>query len=303
VRCALAGRVPFPRDTPIQGNGGRALARFTGADVTVTVSELTLAATPRARIETGTPRGSVRIRGLVDAARLPVVTTTRLALAEGHLWIGERRLVSITAVTNDHLTVQRAASPPLSGTFSASTTCAALSLGPGTPPGWSPPGDARGYVLRQGTLELYDAPQGRSLAVLSKAAGPDAVLFFGSEERGGFVHVERHADLVVDAWARTASLSALPRGETLDQVAPPSSTSSVARLALPGEPRVVRTAREVPLRATARDAEATIGSIAPDTETLVVDVMAGWASVLPRSLDVMPAEGGQFWAKTADLGW
>lgn len=302
LRCALTGRVPVPRDTPIRSDRGRVIARFTGAEVTVTTTELTLATPPRARLETGTARGSFRIRGLVEAAKLPVVTAAPLAVAVGHLWIGERRAVAVTAVNPARVQVQRAASPPLNGTFSASTTCDGLSLDARPPPGWSPPGDARGYALRESSLELFAAPGGRSVGMLTKAPGPDAVLFFGGEERDGFVHVERHADLVVDAWARAASLSPLPRGETLDELAPATTTSVSARVALAGVPRSVRTAREVPLRAVARDAEPTIGSIAPDTETVVVDEMAGWVSVLPKTLELIAAEGGHLWAKKGDLG-
>ncbi|HEV8548946.1 MAG TPA: hypothetical protein VGQ57_07960, partial [Polyangiaceae bacterium] len=302
VRCALSGRAEFARDTPIQSADGHAIARFTGGELAVTVSELTLAERPRAHLETGSGRGSFRVRGFVSAAALPVVTTQALPIIARHLWIAEQRSVSIQGVAGEKVRVEHAAAPPLTGTYSAVTTCAALSLAPATPPGWSPPGDARGYVLRQGTLELFDAPQGTSVGMLRKAPDQDAVLFFSTEQNGGFVHLERHADLGVDAWARTAALAPLPRGETMDQLAPPASARTTARFALPGEPRVVRTSREVPLRANARDADAPIGSIAPDTETYVVDVMAGWASVLPRSLELMGPEGGQIWAKKSDLG-
>jgi len=116
------------------------------------------------------------------------------------------------------------------------------------------------------------------------------------------VHIERHADIVVDAWAKTYELSALPRGETMDQLALPSTQRGVARLAVAGTPRVVKVTREIPLRTTPRDNDAVIGTIAPDTETYVVDTMGPWVSVLPRTLDVMPPEGGQFVAKKSDIG-
>jgi len=302
VACALSGRAPFSPNTIIQNADGKAIARLSGADVTLSVSQLTLAAHPQARIVTGTPRESFRVRGLVDAAKLPLVTTVPLPVRPGHLFIGERRGVAIQKVERDRLTVQRVASKPLEGTFSAVTSCSALSLDAATPPGWTPPGSARGYALRQSSLELYDAPGGSAFGVLNKAADHDAVLFFSTEESGGYVHIERHADIVVDAWAKTYALSALPRGETMDQLATPPTQRGVARLAVPGEPRIVKTTREIPLRAAARDADAVIGTIAPDTETYLLDVMAGWVSVLPRALDVMPAEGGQFWAKKTDLG-
>jgi hypothetical protein len=302
VRCALSGRAQLPLNTPLQGPDGRAIARFSGADAALGVSELTLSARPRARVETGAPRGSFRLRGWVDASKLPLYTAARVAIAEGHLWIGERRPVSVVGVASDKLKIQKVAAPPLEQTFTAWTTCAGLTLEPGTPPGWSPPGDARGYALHKDALELYASPQGSAVGVLYKAPGAGAVLFFGSEQSAGWVRVERHGDVSVNAWAKASELTALPRGETLDQLATLPSLRGPARLALPSEPRVVRTTREVPLRAAAKETEPLLGVIGADTETYVIDVMAGWVSVLPKAMDVMPVEGGQFWVKKTDLG-
>jgi hypothetical protein len=302
VRCAISGRAQLPLNTPIQGADGRAIARFSGADAALSVTELTLAQSPRARIETGAPRGSFRLRGFVEAAKLPFYTTQRIPIAAGNLWIGERRSVSVIGVAPDKLKIQKIAAPPLMQTFTVWTTCAALTLEAGTPPGWSPPGDARGYALRKDSLELYGSPQGSAVGVLYKAPDTGAVLFFSSEQSAGWVRVERHGDIGVNAWAKASELTALPRGETMDQLATLPSLRGPARLALPSEPRVVRTTREVPLRAAAKDTDPLIGAIGADTETYVIDVMAGWVSVLPKAMDVMPTDGGQFWVKKTDLG-
>jgi len=302
VRCSLAGHAAFPMNTVIQSAEGRSLARFSGGTATVSVSDLTLATSPRARLETGAPRGAFRLRGFVDATKLPLFTKEAVAISAGHLWIGDHRPVTIAGVSSDKLKIQRIAAPPLQQTFTAWTSCPALSLDAGTPVGWSPPGEARGFALRGGGLELFDAPQGISVGVVHKAPESSVVLFFSTEQSGGFVHVERHGDIVVNAWAKASELSALPRGETMDQLATLPNARGPARLALASEPRVVRTTREVPLRASAKDTDAPIGVIGADTETYVLDLMAGWVSVLPKAMDVMPAEGGQFWAKKSDLG-
>jgi hypothetical protein len=301
LRCVLAGRAQFQPGTPIQNAEGRPLARFSGADATVRVSEFTLGSNPRARLETGTARASFRLRGFVDAAKVPLFTTARVPIAAGYLAIGERRGVSVQSVSPDKLKIERIADPPLEQSFTAWTSCSAVSIEPGTPPGWSPPGDARGYALNKSALELFDTHGGATVGVVHKAPGA-AVLFFSNEQSSGWVHVERHADIIVDAWAKASGLSALARGETLDQAAAPSASRGAARLALPNEPRVLKTLREVPLRVKATDSEAPVGVIGADTETFVIEVMAGWVSVLPKALDVMPVEGGQFWAKKSDLG-
>lgn len=56
------------------------------------------------------------------------------------------------------------------------------------------------------------------------------------------------------------------------------------------------------LRASASDLGRPIGGLEPGTEVLVLDVVAGWASVVPKSLGVMPAGEGHFWAKARELG-
>ena len=65
---------------------------------------------------------------------------------------------------------------------------------------------------------------------------------------------------------------------------------------------MVKPARDVPLRAAAKESEATIGVVEPGAETFVLDVVAGWASVMPKAMNVLPGPDGQFWVKASDLG-
>jgi hypothetical protein len=302
LRCAMSGRAELTQNTPLLDAQGHAIARFTGAPVLLAVHALTLGENPRAEIETGGARGSFRLRGLLETPKLPLFTTENVPVAAGHLLIAAHRGVSVTATSPDKLKIQHPAAPPLAQSLSTWTTCAALAVDPGTPSGWSPPGDARGFALRKDALELFDAPSGSAVGVLHKAPSAGAVLFFSGEQSGAWVHVERHTDVIVDAWAKASDLSALPRGELLDEPLPPTSTRGAARLALATEPRSIRTTRDVPLRAHAKDDAALIGSIAPDTETYVVEIMAGWVSVLPKTLEIMQPDGGALWAKASELG-
>ncbi len=301
-RCALDGTALFVPNTPIQSTGGRVIGRFSGVATHLAVTELTFASPPRARVTTGNALGSFRLHGYVAARDLPLFTTASVPIAAGHIAIGERRSVRVTGVSPDKLKIEHTAAAPLGRTFTAWTTCSALSLDPGTPPAWSPPGDARGYALKKDALELLDGPNGAAVGAVYRAPGAASVLFFGGEQSGGFVHVERHADIVIDAWALASELSALPRGETLDQAEPAVTTHGAPHLALATEPRVVKPVHEVTLRAEARELEPPIGVIGADTETYVIDVMAGWVSVMPKSMDLLPPESGAFWAKKADLG-
>jgi hypothetical protein len=301
VPCAIRGRALLPLDTTITDGGGRPIARFGGPETALVVSGLSTATPPRARIETGIGQGGFRVRGFVDARKLPIATTENVAVVPGHVWIGARRAVTLVGVAPDKLRIEKKLTTPLEQSFTAFTSCQRLALGTPVPPSWSPAGDARGYVLRARSLELRDAPRGNVVTTLYKAGAVPGVLLFGSEGSGGWLRVEYHGEVVLDAWVAGSDVQALPAGETMDQLAAPSSVRSQARLVVPGTPRIVKAPRAIALRAAANDGEA-IGVIEAGADAFVLDVVAGWASVLPRALDVMPIPNAQFWVKKEELG-
>jgi hypothetical protein len=300
--CTLRGVSQLPTNTAIYAADGKAIARFSGSDSPLSAGAPD--AQGRAAVETGTGSGAFRIKGLIEASKIPVFTSQSLPVVAGHVWIGAYRRVSMIASAPGRLKVQKILSYPLAQTLNAWGPCSAFTLMPGTPPGWSYAGDARGYVLKQGTLELFDnaGPNNLLIHTLFKAPEAEGVLFYSSEQRGNWIHIEHRGEIVVDAWARLSELKALPRGETMDQLAMPTTVRNPARMAVQGQPRTVRTSREIPLRAAAKDSDPVIGVIESGTDTYVLDVMAGWASVMPKSLHVMPVENGQFWVKASDLG-
>jgi hypothetical protein len=304
ARCELRGSARPPTNATIAGPDGRTIARFSGSELELSVLELSRTPPLRARIETGTGRGSFRVHGFIDASLLPVFGARDLAVVPGHLFLSAHRRLTIVGAEPDRVKVERKLSPPFEQTLSTWVACSALELAEKTPPGFTPAGDARGYALRRASLELFALGPGerRVVSLLHKAPEADAVLFFSTETRDGFVHVAHRSDVVVDAWARSSDLEALPRGETLDQLAGSTMRRSRPRLAVEGEPRSVRATREVPLRNAASDRAAVIGVIEPDADTYVLDVTAGWASVMPKSLAVFPAENAQFWVKASELG-
>jgi hypothetical protein len=129
----------------------------------------------------------------------------------------------------------------------------------------------------------------------------DNVRFFSTEQRGGYVHVQYHDEIAIDAWAKASDLIPLPRGETADVPSSSYIVNSPPELQLSPLPRVVKVSRDIPLRIVAKDAEAPIGVVETDTEIYVMDVIAGWTKVLPKSLHVLPADDLAFWVKSADL--
>jgi hypothetical protein len=302
--CQIGGTAQMPKDLTIfdAEQGGQAIGRFSGGDSPLTVAEFPTTGTGRARVETGTGNGSFRLKGWTDVTQIPIFTDRKVPVRPNHVWIGRHQRIEVLGGTGTGLTVKKTLSTPINQTFTARASCAFFTLEERSPPGWTVPGDARGYVVKKEQIELFDQAGGTLVTVLNRAPAATGILLWSSERRGGWVRVEYHGEVVVDAWARASDLAALPPGETMDQLRPAVTRRGQPRLALAEVPKLVTTSREVTLRGAAGESGKLIGVIEPTTETYVLDVVAGWASVLPKSLHVMPHGDGQFWAKAADLG-
>jgi hypothetical protein len=303
--CTLGGVTQIGANTPIYGADGQVIARFSGAESAVAASSFPADARGRVKVETGTGSGSFRVRGSMNVDKLPVFTAQSVPVVAGHVWIAADERVTVVGAASGRLKVQRLVSAALHQTFTTWGPCSAFALAGKTASPAPLPARARGYVLEHASLDLYDGvgSDNNLVMTLFRAPGTDKVLFYSTEQRGPWLHVEHHGEIQVDAWAKLSDLTALPAGETIDQSGPHVTTlKNPARLAVQGEPRSVKTTKEVPLRRAAKDSDQTIGVIEVGTETYVLDVVAGWASVMPKALNVMPVENGQFWVKASDLG-
>jgi hypothetical protein len=302
--CGQRGSVIFDKDTVLSDARGRNLARFSGGESAVTFLAPPADGSDLARIETGTGHGSFRIQGFVKAQELRTFAGVSIPIVAGHVWFRPGTRVIAAGATAGKVKVEQQSSSPFNQRFSALAECSTLTFTPPPPTSFRIPGNARVFLMKVSLLDLYDTavPPGKIIFTVQRSPLTDSVRFFSTEQRGGFVHIQYGGDVGIDAWAKASDLQALPRGETSD--VPPSTytLSSPPQLQLEKTPRIVQTKRELPLRVAARDAEAPIGVIEPDTDVYVMDTVAGWANVLPKSLHVLPAGNLSFWVKAADLG-
>ena len=292
--CTLRGEAVMPKGTTISDAGGADIAQFTGAKVAVAVSGFSSSGS-RAKVQTS----GFRIDGFVRARDVPVYTARTVPVYAGHVWIAEGRRVSVLSGGPGKLQVEKSVSSPLSGTFHGWAPCEAFTLSERVPSGWTPPGSARGYLLRRDRIDLYSSEQGDVVTSLER--GGD-LLLWSTDRAGAWVHVEYHGDIVLDGWVRSSDVSALPPGETMDQLAPSPVQRGSPVLNIQGQPKTVRVDRPVTLRASASDAAGTIGGIDSGVEVMVMDIVAGWASVLPKELSISPAGTNQFWVRAKDIG-
>jgi hypothetical protein len=297
--CTLRGEVVVPKGVAISDSGGADVAQFTGAKVSISVSGFpTSGGGTRAKIQTT----GFRIEGYVRAREIPVYTARSVAAYAGHVWIAEARRVSIIGAGPGKLHVEKSVTAPLSGNFHGWAPCESLTLTERVPSGWAPPGSARGYVLRRNRIDLYSSERGDVVTALERGGDGPGVLLWSTEGTGSWVHVEHHGDIVLDGWVKTSDVSALPPGETMDQLAPSPIQRGSPVLDVQGQPKIVRVDRPVSIRAAASDAASSIGGIDSSVEIMVLDIVAGWASVLPKALNIMPAGTSQFWVRAKDIG-
>ncbi len=305
-QCVVQGEARMPTNLEIfdRESGGEAIAKFTGVDGNLAVMDFPSSSSARVMVQTGTGTGGFRIEGWTEASKIPLVTKQALPVVMGHLWIGKHRDVEFVSSSPGRLRVQKKVRYPMSQSFSAWADCSAFTLTPSTPPGFEVPGKARGYVLKKDEITLYDDPsESRSAVTTLYNAGGNGVLFWSEKQRGAYVHVQYSGEVVIEAWAPRRDLTALPRGETMDQPNPARfSRPSPPTLKVAGTPRVVKTTKEIPIRRKPTEQGAVIGRIEADTEVLVVDVVVGYASVLPSKLNVAPAGENHFWAEAKELG-
>jgi hypothetical protein len=303
VGCDLRGSAKVPSNVIVYlaADGRTPVARFTGARSALWLTKVPPGSS-RLGIQTGTGTGSFRIRGYIDSAQIPVVSKTRLDVTKGHLWIAEGQGVRIVEPGAGRVRVEKRLSEPIDQTFSAWATCEQLTLGAGWPAPSRVPGAALGYVLRESKLDLFDDwRETRKLVTsLQRSSHGTGVLLFGTQRAGEWVRLVYFGGIEIDAWAPSRNLVALPPGEIVDAgPALPFDSNRVLKLA--ESARELRPNAEVAIRLEAREQGAVIGVIEPGTETIVVNDVAGWSSVMPRSMHVAPYNDGTFWVRTSEL--
>jgi hypothetical protein len=292
--CTLRGDAVMPKGVTISDAAGADIAQFTGAKVTIAVSDFPSSGT-RAKIQTS----GFRIDGFVRSREVPVYTARSVPAYAGHVWIAEGRRVNVIGGGPGKLHVEKSVTSPLSGLFQGWASCDAFTLNERVPAGWTPPGSARGYLIRRDRIDLYSNEQGDVVTALER--GGD-LLLWGTDRSGSWVHVEHHGDIVLDGWVRASDVTPLPPGETMDQLVPSPIQHGSPLLNVQGQPKTVRIDRTVTLRAAASDAAGTIGGIEPGVEVMVMDIVAGWASVLPKALTISAIGTNQFWVRAKDIG-
>ena len=305
-QCVLQGRTPMPKDLAVYAHpsSGAPVARFSGAVSTLRAQSFPSQPGQRLAIVTGPSSKGFRLSGYIEPAELPMTTTRQLAAhnSNGTVWLAQGGRVEFVKSNQNTIDVRmRLTAPPMRDSFTATAQCSDLTLDPGTPPGWSVPGNARGYVVNVDRVQLYDGwRQDRTLGEALDLA--NGLLMWSTQRKGGFVRVEYHGPIVVQAWAKASDFRILPWGERQDRQAAPISVPQPAQLRLGESVKTVQAPVRLPVRAAANPNAPVIGVVEAGATVYFLDLVMGWASVMPMDLDVMPYGENQFWVDGKKLG-
>ena len=253
----------------------------------------------RSKVATRTSEPSFRLEGYVATNAVSVWSGRDIPIVTGNVWIATAQKLKITGAKLGFVTVEM----PIFGTngqvATISAPCDALALQRGTPIPVEVPGNGRGYLAKDQNIDILDGPAGNVVYTLRMSVA-DVKLFWSTETSGSFVHGKLRADLAIDGWLRLSDLNALPKGERWDQYIPPETSVAGTQLVMDPPPRVARAPRDIPIRFRRDEKERPIGVIEAGAELLVLETVAGWTNVLPKSVFALPDESGGFWIPASE---
>jgi hypothetical protein len=301
--CRFSGVTTPSLDVPLFDHQGSAVARFGGVPVELIASDWPKQASGLLHVTTSGD-GHLSLDGYIDVKAVPLFLRDDVPIVEGHVIVSRGTRVQFASAEGETLRVAINLDAPLKDTFTVSLPCQTLTIeAPKTEP-WKMPSRARGYVMKVPSAPLFDAPGAGALPVMTVHVSPEAhgVLFFGDRREGDFIHVLYRRDVKFDGWMSVKDLELLPKGELVDQTNLRPSETHESRLRVASDARLLRAKSEIPLYGKADPKRPPIGTVPQDTELYVLDVVVGWANVLPKHLDVVPLTDRRFWVRANALG-
>lgn len=301
--CTLKGSQPLAKGTQIHDavKDGRVIAELTGAVVPLQMSEIPNDPTQgRAKLVTSNGVATVRLEGYVAPSSVVVYSAKDIPVAAGHVWISDGQKIKLTKAQTSQLTAEMTIAGSQSQTTKGTAGCDSFALEKGTVTTFQVPGNGRGYQMKSTSLELFDDANGASIFTLNMLEGTGQ-LFWSTESKAGFVHLQMRGDITVDAWAKWSALTPLKKGEMMDQAIPSQTVITGASLSLDKAPPLLKATKDIPIRARRDEKEKAIGVVETGAEFYVTETVTGWANILPKHLGMTPPADGGFWVPSGDV--
>ncbi len=297
--CVVKGKGVIDKTVTIYDarEGGIALASFATQEVTLEVSDFPADPSGRAKVKTGKGGASLRIEGWMDAAKVPLSAKSELPVVAEHVWIGRGQVVKLKGASPGKITVETTLSSTQQK-LKSKTACSGVAVGNVLGDEVEVPKGAKKWVLKSSSLDLFDSAGGATVFTLDVLTPETGLLLFSTDGQGAYMHVRHYGGVVVDAWAKTSDLKLFPKGEMLDELAGPGMvTIAPAKLKVDGATKEGKAAKDTPVRSSANDKGKQIGTLEEGADVIVIDTMAGWSRVFPKTLELIPPDGKDFWVK------
>ncbi|HEY5958804.1 MAG TPA: hypothetical protein VIV60_19720 [Polyangiaceae bacterium] len=301
--CSLSGIAIPDLDLQVADADGRPVARFGGVALPLTLNDLPDKSDGKVSVVTdGTAR--MHISGFVPVRSIKIYLKQDLPVIKGHITLLKGTAVEFGGRTGNYARISVRTSGAVTETYDTTVACDALTVEPQKANPWSPPRHARGYLMKQAVAPLFDKPGNDAQAVSSIHLAKEArgVLFYGDRREGAFIHVQYRRDVGIDGWMSGKDLEILPRGEVVDQSMSKFLPAADKRLQMKTEAQLYRASEDIALYGKADAKLPPIGAVGKDAEFYVLDVVVGWASILPRQLDIVPLSERHFWVRASDIG-
>ena len=300
--CIVTGDAYATKDQGVfdAATNGTRIGVFTGALAPLKANNFPAdASVGRMQINTG---AGFRVEGFTDPRGVPVFASRDIPLVDAHVWVSGGRMLKVIGATPGQVKFELPARGSITKAVQSSAPCGALSFSKQTPLAFDRPGNSRVYVAKRGELQLFGSSSGDQIYTLSLSGDGSGLLLWGTEVRGQYVHVQARFELYVDAWVRTSDVKALPPGEMQDQALPPELIQNPPKLVVQNYVRLLTAPKAVFIYSGRGENYAAVGQVEQGGEVYVLDMILGWASVIPKALHVMPPDDKGFWVKASELG-
>jgi hypothetical protein len=301
--CTLEGKATLGPDIQIVDDVRSVIATFTGAPIAIRLGSLPRKPGEYGRVVTSPNGPGFRIEGGIDTRKVPLHNRTDITVVPDHVWIPVGSDVRAARAQGAELEVFRRLRRDLNQTVHGWAECSSLSLEPLVPGPHPVPGAGREYRTLQPLIALYAGPQSPLTKIfeLRSADHSRGLVVRGTETRGDLRHIHYRGDLLVDAWVKSSDLEPLSADSLAGRARPPQSRYRSPKPGIGAEIEIVRLERAAPVRLRADPRAPKVGAISAGTEIYVLDVVMGWASVLPKALNLAAPAGSHFYVPAAHV--
>ena len=302
LSCVLKGETAMKADTVLydQGAGGNPVAKLTGAQVPLTVSQVPAKLQGRVRVSTSSGTGAVRIDGWADRGAFRFFAARDIPIVGAHVWLTRGQELQLVGSSAKDFRATHTVLGSAQQSLDVSIPCDAVSLSIPAVEDAEPEAGSRTFQMSTDSIDIYDEPGGKVVFTLQMAEEARKV-FWGKKQRSGYLHVSSRGDITIDGWVKARDVTFLRHAELFDLANIMPKATKDKKLALADPPQALVAQAELPIHRKPENSPNPIGFVEPGARFYPMEVSGEWTNIMPETLAVLPPDGGGFWVRTSGL--